>query len=142
MIFWGPKVHDFLILVMVDGLEPFFKKKFPKSLKIHIFRYWLDFSEKMAFLGFKQKKVLKYLVEDGFIILWTKKGHFLRKQRGGWKSPPVTRHLLLTPCQIGLSSEGQLRGFYYRIEHILFYRKVQTELMFLLWLDFHMQKKN
>ena len=31
MIFWGPKVNDFLILVMVDGLEPYLERNRVKN---------------------------------------------------------------------------------------------------------------
>ena len=51
LIFWGPKVNDFLILVMVGGLEPFLEKKFywgtpqaPKKFKnphFQILIFWI-----------------------------------------------------------------------------------------------------
>ena len=53
MIFCGPKGDDFLIPVMVDGLEPFLENIF-HCLKIHIFRYWF-FGEK-GFLEPEMKK--------------------------------------------------------------------------------------
>ena len=60
------------------------------------------------------KKVLKHLGEDGFSMFWTKKGHFLRKQRrGGKNSPPTTERTFLTPPQIGLRS---LRCVWERID--------------------------
>ena len=83
--------------------------KKPTFLKITNFQEDFQYFQKVGFLegwevGFQTFcKVLKYIGEDGFIIFWTKIGHFLREHRGAKKAPPMTKRIFSTPCQIGLT---------------------------------------